>query len=61
MVSRQFEFLESSRVKLCVAKNSLFKDEIRRNRSMNSRYLINGHDEALVDQNCAIILHPSDQ
>ena len=57
----QFEFLEDSRAKLFVAKNSLFKDEIRRNRSMKSHHLINGRDEALVDRNGAILSHPSDQ
>ena len=60
-MSGQFEFLEDSKALLSVAKNSLFKDEIRRNCSMKSFHLMNGRDEALVNQNGAIISHLSDQ
>ena len=60
-VSGQFEFLKISRASSSVAKNSVFKDEIGRNRPMKRYHLINGRDEALFDQNGAIILHPSNQ
>ena len=60
-MSGQFEFLKNSRVKLSVAKNSVFKGEIGRNRSMKRHIAINGRDEASFDRNNAIKLHPFDQ
>ena len=61
LVSRQFEFLKDSRVNLFVAKNTLFKGKKWRNRPMKRRLAINGHDEALFDQNGAIKSHPFNQ
>ena len=46
LVSEQFEFLENSRAKLSVAKNSIFKDKIRRNRPINGRLANNDYDGA---------------
>ena len=46
LVSEQFEFLENSRAKLSVAKNSLFKDKIRRNHPINGRLANDGYDGA---------------
>ena len=60
LVSGQFEFLENSRASLPFTKNMLFKDEIGRNRLMNGRITINGHDEASFDRNGAIKSHPFD-
>ena len=60
-MSGEFEFLEISRSRSSVAKNSVFKEKKRRNRSMKRRLLINSRDEALIDQNGAIISHPFDQ
>ena len=60
VVSRQFEFLKNSRESLPFAKNSVFKEEIGRNRPMNGRITINGHDEASFDRNGAIKSHPFD-
>ena len=60
-MSRQFEFLENSRAPSFITKNSVFKGEIGRNRSMKRCHLINGSDETLIDQNGPIISHPSDQ
>ena len=60
-MSGQFEFVKISRASSSVAKNTVFKGEIGRNRPMKRRHLINGRDEALFDQNGAIISHPSDQ
>ena len=57
-MSGQFEFLEDSKAHSSVAKNSVFKEKKRRNRSMKRRLLINGRDEALSDQNGAINSHP---
>ena len=49
-VSRQFEFLEISRASSSVAKNSVFKEKKRRNRSMKGCIAINGRDEASFDR-----------
>ena len=60
-MSGEFEFLKNLRAKLFVAKNTLFKGEIGRNRPMKRRITINGHDEASFDRNGAIKSHPCDQ
>ena len=61
LVSALFEFLEISRASSSVAKNSVFKGEIRRNHPMKRRLAIDGHDHESFDQNSVIISHPSDQ
>ena len=49
LVSGQFEFLENSRAPFSVAKNTLFKEKIGRNRPMKRGIAINGRDEASFD------------
>ena len=56
-MSRQFEFLEDSKASFSVAKNSVFKDEIRRNRLINGRLAIDGAsfgESMLLFDDCSI-------
>ena len=55
LVSEQFEFLEDSRASLFVVKNSVFKEEIGRNRLMNRRLTIDGQDEASFGESVLLI------
>ena len=53
-VSGQFEFLEISRPRSVVAKNSYLKSGFGRDRPMKRRLLINGRDEVSIDRIIAV-------
>ena len=61
LVSRQFDFTRKSKGKFRLTKNIGFIGEKGRNYQMMWFIMINGPDEASLDQNGAIKSHPSDR